>query len=70
MTVKNLSFLRINSVNTLCLIINKINGYIAENNGNKNLTLVPTDESKGTLVKGKSTKGTCKGTGKGTNKGT
>ena len=32
-------------VNPLSLIINKTNGYIKESNGNKYLTLVPTDES-------------------------
>ena len=34
----------INSVNPLCLIIDKINGYIKESNGNKYLILVPTDK--------------------------
>ena len=33
------------------LIINKINGYIEEGNGNKYLTLVPTNESKDILKK-------------------
>ena len=33
------------------LIINKINGYIEESNGNKYLTLVPSEESKDTLKK-------------------
>ena len=33
------------------LIINKANGYIEESNGNKYLTLVPADKSKGTLKK-------------------
>ena len=37
------------SVKPLYLIINKINGYSRENNGNKYLTLFPTDESKDTL---------------------
>ena len=34
---KNLSYIKINSVNPLYLIINKINGYIEESNGNKYL---------------------------------
>ena len=38
----------INSVNHLYLIIKKINRYIEESNGKNCLTLVPTDESKGT----------------------
>ena len=38
-----------NSVKPLYLIINTANGYIEENNKNKYLTLVPTDESKGKL---------------------
>ena len=49
MTVKDLSYATINSVNPLYRIINEINGYIEESNGNKNLTLVPTDESTDTL---------------------
>ena len=49
MTVKDLSYATINSINHLYLIINKINGYIEERNGNKYLTLVSTDESKNTL---------------------
>ena len=44
--------LKINSVNLLYLIINKINVYIEENNnGDKYLTLGPTDESKEILRK-------------------
>ena len=34
-----------NSVKLLYLIINKINGYIEESNGNKYLTLLPADAS-------------------------
>ena len=40
-----------NSAKPLCFIINKINWYIEENNGNKYLTLFPTDESKEVLKK-------------------
>ena len=35
----------INSVNPLYLMFNKMNGYFEEINGNKYLTLVPTNES-------------------------
>ena len=48
-TVKNLSCRRINRLNSLYLIINKINGHTEESNKPEHLTLVPTDESKGTL---------------------
>ena len=37
---------KINSVNPVYFIINKVNGYFEEINGNKYLTLVPTNESK------------------------
>ena len=37
---------KINSVNPVCLIINKVNGYFGEINGNKYLTSVPTNKSK------------------------
>ena len=46
MTVKNSKWVNINNVNPLYLIINKVNGYFEEINGNKNLTLLPTTESK------------------------
>ena len=39
-TFKDLEYVRINSVNPLYLITNKINGYFEESNGNKCLTLV------------------------------
>ena len=42
---------KIYSANALYLIINKINGYIDEINGQKYLTLVPTNESKEILKK-------------------
>ena len=51
MTVKNLSCVKINSVNPLCLIIDKINGYIEESNGNRYLTLVPINECNEILKK-------------------
>ena len=46
MTIKDLKYLKINSVNPLSIIFSKVNGYFEENNGNKYLTLVPTNESK------------------------
>ena len=48
-TTKHLRYVKINSLNPLCLIINKIKVYIEESNGNKYLTLIPTDESKDIL---------------------
>ena len=44
MTIKK--DLKICSVNPLYLIFNKVNGYFEPINGNKYLTLVPTNESK------------------------
>ena len=43
--VKDLSYRTLNSVNSLYLIINKINGYFEERKENKYLTLAPTDET-------------------------
>ena len=45
-TVKNLGYVKMNDVNPLHLIIDKMNGYIEETNGNKYFTLVGSDESK------------------------
>ena len=45
MTVRNRICLKIDSVNPLYLITDKINGYIKKSNGKKYL-LVPTDGSK------------------------
>ena len=39
-------YIRIYSVNPLYLIFRYVNGYFEEINGNKYLTLVPTNESK------------------------
>ena len=50
-TIKDLECVKINSVNPLYLIINKVNGYFEEINGNKYLTLVPTNESKKIIKK-------------------
>ena len=41
-----LTTLKINSINPLNLISNKVNEYFEEINGNKILTLVPTNKSK------------------------
>ena len=43
--------LKIYSVNPLYLIFDKVNGYYKEINGNKYLTLVPTNESKEKMKK-------------------
>ena len=51
MTVKVHSYAAIIIVNPLYFIIDKTNGYVGGNNGNKYLTLVPTDKSKDTLKK-------------------
>ena len=45
-TIKDSKYVKINSVNHLYLIISKVNGNFEEINGNKYLTLVPTNESK------------------------
>ena len=50
-TVKDLSYTKINSANPLSLIINKITRYIEENNGNRYLMLLSVKESEDTLKK-------------------
>ena len=51
-TIKNVSdYESINSVNPLYLIIDKVDGYIEEKYGNKNLTFASTDENKKVLEK-------------------
>ena len=50
-TIKDSKYVKINSVNPLYLIFNKVNGYFEEINGNKYLTLVPTNESKEKIKK-------------------
>ena len=45
-TIKDSKYVKINSVNPLYLIFNKVNGYFEDINKNKYLTLVPTNESK------------------------
>ena len=51
MTIKDLKYVKINNVNPLYLIFSKVNGYFEENNGNKYLTPVPTNETKEKLKK-------------------
>ena len=53
MTVKQRSNTKIDNINPLYFIVNKINEYIEVISGNEYLTLVTVDESKDTL---KSTK--------------
>ena len=48
-TVTYFSYAKIGSINSLCIITNKINGYIEESNGKEYLTLVPTEENKNKL---------------------
>ena len=45
-TIKDSKYLQINSVNSLHLMFNKMNGYFEEINENKYLTIVPTNENK------------------------
>ena len=46
MTIKDSKYVKIYSVNPLYIIFRNVNGYFEEVNGNKYLTLVPTNESK------------------------
>ena len=46
MIIKDSKYIKINSVNPLYFIFSKVNGYFEENNGNKYLALVHTNESK------------------------
>ena len=46
MKFKDSKYVKMISVNPLYLVVNKVNGYFEEINGNKYLTLVPTNESK------------------------
>ena len=51
MSIKDLKYVKINSVTTLYLIFNKVNGYFEEINENKYLMLVPTNEKKEEIKK-------------------
>ena len=44
--IKDLKYVKINSVNPLYLVFSKVNRYFEEINGNKYLTLGPTKNSK------------------------
>ena len=46
MTIKDLEYVKINSVNPLYLVFNKVNWYFEEISGNKYFALVTTNESK------------------------
>ena len=52
-TIKDIKYVKINSVNHLYLIINKVNEYFEEINGNKYLMFVPTNKSKKIIIKKK-----------------
>ena len=49
--MKDSEYVKINNVNTWYLIINKVDGYIEEKNGNKYLILDSTDKNKEVLRK-------------------
>ena len=49
--IKDSKYVKINSVNPLYLIFNKMNGHFAEINENKYLISVPTNEGKEKLKK-------------------
>ena len=51
MTIKDSKYVKINSVNPLYLMLNRMNGYFKEINVNKYLTLVSTNESKEKIKK-------------------
>ena len=51
MTIKDSKYVKNYSVNHLYLIFRYVNGYFEEINGNKYLTLVPTNESKEKIKK-------------------
>ena len=49
--MKDSDYVKINNVNPLHLIINKVDRYIEEKNGNKYLILDSTDKNKEVLIK-------------------
>ena len=51
MTIKNSKYVKIYNVNPLYLIFSNVKGYFEQNNGNKYLTLVLTNESKEKIKK-------------------
>ena len=50
-TIKDSKYVKINRVNPLYLIINKVDEYFEEIKGNKYLKVVPTNESKEKMLK-------------------
>ena len=50
-TMKDSDYIKINSINSLYLIINEVDGYLEDMNGYKYLTLVSTDRNKEVLTK-------------------
>ena len=50
-TIKDLKYVKINSVNPSYLIFSKVNGYFEEINKSKYLTLVPSNGSKKKIKK-------------------
>ena len=48
-TMSDLDYVNIRSVNPLCFIIDETDGYIEKSNGNKYLTLVSNDKNKNIL---------------------
>ena len=51
MTIKDLKYVKTIGVNSLNLIFHKVNKYFEEINGNKYLTLVPTNKTKKYIYK-------------------
>ena len=51
MTIKDSKYVKTSIVNPSYLIFSEVNGYFKENNENKYLTLVPTNESKEKILK-------------------
>ena len=51
MTIKDLKYVKITSVNPLYFIFSKFNGYFKEINNSKYLTLAPTNDSKQKIKK-------------------
>ena len=49
--MKDSDYVKINSINSLHLIIDKVDGCIEEKNRNKYLTLVSTNKNKEVLIK-------------------
>ena len=50
-TMKDSDYIKINSINSLYLIINEVDGYLEDMNGYKYLTLVSTERNKEVLTK-------------------